>query len=108
NDRFIFDTGVPFDSSTIGIDTITDFASGQDYLVLDRTTFTQLGTTVSFAAVGTEADAATSAALITYITATGSLYYNQNGSNTGFGLGGQFADLSDGLGLTTTDFSINP
>lgn len=105
NDEFVFDTGAAFNKSTIGIDTITDFTSGADKIVLDKTTFTALSN-LSFASVGTLAKAQTSSARITYIQPSGSLFYNQNGASSGFGTGGQFADLTDGLSLAASDFLV--
>ncbi|MBW4457733.1 MAG: hypothetical protein KME55_36700, partial [Nostoc indistinguendum CM1-VF10] len=43
---------------------------------------------------------------ITYIQSSGSLFYNQNGASSGFGTGSQFADLTDGLVLATSDFLV--
>ncbi|GFE69272.1 M10 family metallopeptidase C-terminal domain-containing protein [Chroococcus sp. FPU101] len=105
NDRFVFDTGAIFNAGTIGIDIITDFVRGFDKLVLDKTTFTSLGS-LSFTSVASFALAQTSSALITYIQSTGSLFYNQNGLGAGFGTGSQFADLTNGLTLTATDFLL--
>ena len=105
NDKFVFDTGAVFNKSTIGIDTITDFTRGEDKIVLDKTTFTALSS-FSFASVGTLAQAQTSSARITYIQLSGSLFYNQNGANSGFGTGSQFADLTDGLVLAASDFLV--
>jgi len=61
---------------------------------------------VSFQAVRTVAQAKISPALITYIQSTGALFYNQNGAAGGFGKGGQFADLNNGLKLAASDFVI--
>lgn len=104
-DRFIFDINVRFETARMGIDTITDFAPGIDKIVLDRTTFTALNA-ISFAAVNSIAQAQTSAARITYVTATGNLFYNANGAAAGYGTGGQFADLRDGLVISQTDFLL--
>lgn len=105
NDSFIFNTDATFNRATIGIDTITDFTRGIDKIVLDRTTFTALSS-ISFASVDTLARAQTSSAQITYIQSSGSLFYNQNGASSGFGIGNQFADLTNGLILTASDFLI--
>lgn len=105
SDRFVFDTGAAYSATTIGIDIITDFVSGVDKIVLDKTTFNALSS-LSFASVASVATAQTSSAKITYIQATGSLFYNQNGVTAGFGTGSQFANLTDGLSLTTSDFLV--
>jgi Ca2+-binding RTX toxin-like protein len=61
-----------------------------------------------FASVADSAAAALSSAriVIVYGRATGSLYYNQNGSVAGLGTGGEFATLSGIPTLTASDFII--
>jgi Ca2+-binding RTX toxin-like protein len=99
----------------VGVDTITDFTMGQgDKIVLDKTTFPKIssvaGTGFSvnseFAKVTTNTLAATSAADIVYNSASGGLFYNQNGTATGFGTGGQFLTLTNKPGLTPSQFLI--
>jgi Ca2+-binding RTX toxin-like protein len=96
NDRFLYSTGAAFESGAIGVDRLTDFSRlsdvDTDKIVLSQTTF---GAGTNFASVGTDSLAATSAAHITFSTATGHLFYNQNGSAVGLGTGGHFATLSD-------------
>jgi Ca2+-binding RTX toxin-like protein len=112
SDRFLFDINATFSASTIGVDRITDFLIGTDKVILDKTTFTALrsvagrGFSVAgdFASVADNAAAATSSAYITYSRATGSLFYNQNGSASGLGTGGEFANLSGLPTLTAADF----
>ncbi|XHR80253.1 MAG: VWA domain-containing protein [Gloeotrichia echinulata GP01] len=99
NDRFVFDTGSPFTAADLGIDTINDFrrvAGNTDKIELSRDTFNLLpiGPTLSsldFASVATDALAEISTAKIVYSTGTRSLFYNTNGTTSGFGSGGQFA-----------------
>jgi Ca2+-binding RTX toxin-like protein len=109
-DRFVFDLGRRFNANAMGVSTVTDFKRGQDILVLDRTTFTKLkGKKLSsndFEVVKNRRQAQTSDALITYVQKTGALFYNENRDASGFGRGGKFADLTDGLKLTVKDFSI--
>ncbi|WP_052349311.1 MULTISPECIES: S8 family serine peptidase [Planktothrix] len=114
-DSFIYNTSAAFATSAVGVDTITDFTIGQgDKIVLDKTTFTSIssipGTGFSvaseFAKVTTDALAATSAADIVYNTATGGLFYNQNGIAAGFGNGGQFLTLTNKPVLTASQFLI--
>lgn len=106
-DRFVFDIGKAFDARLIGIDRITDFRRTQDKIVLDKTTFTAIaGQRISFASVGTVAQAETSTALVAYIRSTGALFYNPNRNQAGFGSGGQFADLQNGLNLVASDFVV--
>jgi Ca2+-binding RTX toxin-like protein len=95
DDRFYYSTGVDFVGAAIGVDVLTDFsrvAGNTDKVVLNRSTF-KAGT--SFASVATDTLAATSTAHITFSTATGRLFYNQNGVAAGLGIGGQFATFSD-------------
>ncbi|MBD1911743.1 MULTISPECIES: calcium-binding protein [unclassified Leptolyngbya] len=109
-DRFVFDINTRFNRTSIGIDRVTDFVSGTDTVVLDRTTFTRLsGTALSatnFATVGNLQQAQSSTALFTYIRSSGSLYYNENRAGAGFGIGGRFADFADGLALSRTNFAV--
>jgi Ca2+-binding RTX toxin-like protein len=106
-DRFIFDIGRAFDARLMSIDQITDFRRVQDKIVLDKTTFTAItGQRTSFASVATVAQAETSSSLITYIRQTGALFYNPNRNQAGFGSGGQFADLQNGLNLVASDFVV--
>jgi Ca2+-binding RTX toxin-like protein len=107
-DRFIFDIGRNFRAGLMGVDSITDFRRNQgDMIVLNTTTFAALtGKSLNFESVGTVAQAATSRALITYIRQTGALFYNPNRNQAGFGSGGQFADLQNGLNLVASDFVI--
>ena len=112
NDRFVFrleKQGInqPFKRS-LGVDKITDFDRGDDTIVLYRETFTELGRNVSFDSVDNLREAKNSRALITYIRSSGSLYYNRNGSDGGFGGGGLFADLQNGLNLSSNDIRLIP
>lgn len=113
-DQFMFSNGeafieirsIPFDR-TMGVDKITDFEVKQDKINLYRDTFTALsGRRISFESVTTKKAAQTSKALITYIPKTGSLFYNQNGAKAGFGSGGRFADLTNGLELRAKNFLV--
>ncbi|WP_254173281.1 DUF4347 domain-containing protein [Planktothrix pseudagardhii] len=114
-DKFIYNTNAAFTTTAVGLDSITDFTIAQgDLIVLDKTTFTSIssiaGTGFSvateFAKVTTDALAATSAADIVYNTATGGLFYNQNGTAAGFGTGAQFLTLTTKPVLTATQFVI--
>jgi Ca2+-binding RTX toxin-like protein len=106
-DRFVFDIGKAFDARLMGLDRITDFRRVQDKIVLDKTTFTAItGQRVSFASVGTIAQAEASNALIAYIRSTGALFYNPNGTAAGFGNGGQFAALLNRANLLASDFVV--
>ncbi len=109
-DRFVFDLNARFRRQLLGVDVITDFSRSADKIVLDRSTFKRIRSNVletsDFASVNNLRQAKKSDALITYIAKSGALFYNENRDKTGFGQGGQFADLSNGLNLTTKNFSI--
>jgi Ca2+-binding RTX toxin-like protein len=114
SDRFVYDSNAAFITSAIGIDQITDFVSGTDKIVLNKTTFTAL-TSISgngfslaseFAVVGSDAAASTASALIVYSSETDNLFYNQNGVNSGFGTGAQLATLSGIATLSANDFEL--
>jgi Ca2+-binding RTX toxin-like protein len=113
-DRFRFDINATFNASTMGVDGVTDFSVGTDKVVLDKTTFTVLNSAASngfsvageFASVADNAAAAVSTAYIVYSRGTGSLFYNQNGSASGLGTGGEFANFSSLPNLTATDFIL--
>ncbi|MGK7921027.1 MAG: calcium-binding protein, partial [Trichodesmium sp.] len=115
-DFFIFNTNDTFDTDDVGVDTITDFNQGQDFILLDLSTFdaitsdpssrTNPGFSVAseFSLVDTDAAAATSDALIVHSTESGNLYYNPDGTTAGFGNGGLFANVTPAL--TTDDFIL--
>jgi Ca2+-binding RTX toxin-like protein len=97
----------PFNRQVLGIDRITDFERGRDKIILDAGTFTALeaGQRIRFATVDDIAAAKTSRGIITYVRDLGRLYYNENGSRSGFGSGGQFAVLNDQPTLSARDFA---
>ena len=115
-DRFIFNTNEEFKTEDIGIDTITDFSQQTqgDIILLDLTTFTAInsdsGTGFSIpselATVTNDQEAATSDAVIVYNSQNGNLFYNPNGSQAGFGSGGQFATLTNIPLLEAEDFFL--
>jgi Ca2+-binding RTX toxin-like protein len=114
SDRFIYDTNAAFTTNALGIDQITDFVNGTDKIVLDKTTFTTLGSVVGggfslaseFAVVGSDSAAATADAMIVYSSESDNLFYNQNGVTAGLGSGAQFATLSGISGLNGDDFVL--
>ena len=112
-DQFFYVTGAPF-TPDLGVDTITDFYSGEDKIVLENTMFSVLTSTPGigfsnpeeFAIVASDEEAATSSGLILYSVATGNLFYNENGNVEGFGKGAQFASLTGVPNISSTDFEI--
>ena len=108
NDVFIYNSG------GYGTDTIQDFGDGVDRIRLDKKAFTALGSQIGtgfsnaneFAVVSQDSLVASSNALIVFSRGTGNLFYNQNGSSSGFGTGGHFVTLTNIDTLTAGDFII--
>ncbi len=108
SDNFIFN------SSNLGIDTISDFTSGSDKIALSKAIFTALQSVIGngfsqpaeFASVADDDLVATSSAFIVYSTSSGSIYYNQNGSAAGLGSGAEFANLLTVPTLIAADFTL--
>lgn len=113
-DSFLYENSYAFKSATFGIDSITDFTTLSDKIVLDKSTFraleSDLGNGFSigneFAIVDNDAAAATSAAKIVYNQGSGDIFYNENGTEDGFGTGAQFIELTDNPLLSASDFVI--
>ncbi|NET15314.1 MAG: calcium-binding protein [Okeania sp. SIO1H6] len=114
-DRFIFNSNKAFEPEDFGIDEITDFSQTPgDIILLDRNSFTAInsdsgtGFSISdeFDVVNSDAAAATSDGVIVYNSNNGNLFYNPNGSASGFGDGAQFATLTGSPLLEAEDFSI--
>ena len=59
-----------------------------------------------FATVSSESDAATAEAAIVYNSVSGALYYNTNGSEDGFGIGAEFANLDNSPVLAASNFQL--
>ncbi|MGB3511132.1 MAG: spondin domain-containing protein [Microcoleaceae cyanobacterium] len=105
-DFFVFNTNEGFSTDDVGIDTITDFDTTRDFILLDKTTFAAITSDSSnrnnpgfsdateFELVATDNDVDTSEAIIVHSEATGSLFYNPNGSADGLGNGAEFANVA--------------
>jgi hypothetical protein len=114
SDQFVYNTAATFDTAQVGIDTLSDFASGVDKIVLDKTTFRILrsnegsgfSNVYEFTVVKSDVEAESSGAVIVYNSSNGKLFYNENTYRSGFGAGAQFASLAGGGALNTTDFVI--
>ncbi len=112
SDKFLYNTNATFSTSAVGTDTITDFISGTDQFILDKTTFKALTSAPgvgfsnagNFAIVATDTEVATSSAFIVY-SGNGNLFYNQNGA-AGLGTGAQFAILTGAPVIAATEFVI--
>jgi Ca2+-binding RTX toxin-like protein len=114
NDSFAFVTGRAFLASDLGVDSLTDFTSGIDCLLLSKTTFSALTSVAgngfsqaaNFAIVDDDDLIETNAALIVYSSNSGGLFYNQNGSAIGLGTGTEFAVLVGSPTLAASDFTL--
>jgi len=117
DDQFVFNGISVFAPATFGVDTITDFSTG-DKLVLSKTVFADLTSVAGagfsaasdFAVVEDDALVATNPAFIVYSQNSGSLFYNQNGAAAGLGTtattGGEFASILTVPTLVSSDFVI--
>ncbi|XWK86517.1 MAG: hypothetical protein U7127_20195 [Phormidium sp.] len=96
-------------NASLGVDTITDFTPGEDTILLSRQRFSNLSNVVDFSTVFATVDndlaVETSSGLIVYNSVNGNLFYNQNGSELGFGDGGLFAVLIGVPTITSVDFT---
>lgn len=104
-DQFVFNLNARFNRTLMGVDQITDFTKGEDKIALSKTTFRGVKR-ITFETVKNQKQAQLSDATFTYIRKTGVLSYNQNGDKAGFGSGGQFADLTNGLNLAVRDLVL--
>jgi subtilisin-like proprotein convertase family protein len=113
-DYFEFATGQKFSQTDLGFNTIADFLPDTDKIALSKMTFKALTSKAGngfsaaseFATVANDRATAESQAFIVYSRASGSLFYNPNGNQTGYGSGGKFAVLSGAPALGAIDFVL--
>ncbi|MBK1990919.1 M10 family metallopeptidase C-terminal domain-containing protein, partial [Sphaerospermopsis aphanizomenoides BCCUSP55] len=111
NDKYQFQNSGVFNTS-LGVDLITDFAVGQDDIVLSKTTFNAITNAAGqaltdFAVVANDGLVDASNARIVYSQETGSLFYNQNGNVLGASSVFEFAYLSNpSITLSSSDFLV--
>ncbi|WP_448573044.1 calcium-binding protein [Trichothermofontia sp.] len=113
NDYFVYDTNAAFTATAVGLDTLFDF-SANDFIVLDKTTFTRLASTAGtgfnissdFGFANDLAAIASSTARIVYNPTDGGLFYNENGSESGLGSGAQFATLVGAPTIAASNFVL--
>lgn len=111
SDRYLFQSNQAF-STDLGVDYISDFEVGQDQIVLSKITFaaiTNLAGEVltDWEVVAEDSLVEASNAHLVFNQNTGSIFYNQNGSELGLGTGGEFARLGNpGIVLSGSDFSL--
>ncbi|MGG6296659.1 S8 family serine peptidase [Leptolyngbya sp. AN02str] len=114
SDRFLFQSNLGFSVTNFGLDTITDFVSGIDKLVLSQKSFSMLQSAIGqgfslctdFDQVDNDADVELNTAVIVYSQGSGNLFYNANGAKTGLGAGALFAQLITKPILSSADFLI--
>jgi Ca2+-binding RTX toxin-like protein len=110
-DQFLYATGVAYSAADIGRDRLSNFTSGQDKIVLSKTTFTAIASAVGdglsgadFVLVTSDTAVALSAAAIVYNSTNGKLFYNANGTAAGLGGGSNFAVLTGTPTVNSGDF----
>ena len=114
NDTFRFGINSSTNFNNLGTDIISDFGNGDDIIGLDKTNFAALksitgsgfSNTSEFDTIDFDSLAATSNSIILYNSDTGNLIYNENGSSSGFGNGGIFANLNNAPNLTANSFAL--
>ncbi|KQV33397.1 MULTISPECIES: hypothetical protein [unclassified Rhizobium] len=101
-DSFVFDTKL----GSANIDTITDFIAKDDTILLDHDIFTKAGAVghLNAAAFYVGSAAHDTSDRIIYDKTNGKLWYDADGNGGAAAV--QFASLSKGLTLTSTDFDI--
>jgi hypothetical protein len=101
-DRFLFSSAL----RPANVDTITDFSLTDDHIRLENAIFTGLPTTGTLPAdafrIGNQAT--TAAHRIIYVSGTGALFYDSDG--TGPNSQVRFATVTPGLVLTNSDFVV--
>ena len=102
-DKFVFASAL---NSLTNVDTITDFVSGPDKVVLDDSVVAGLtaGSDLTNFVSSSNPAATSAAATVLYNTSTGALYYDADGNGAGAAV--QFATLSGHPTLLATDFII--
>ena len=95
---------------TSNVDHITDFYSSQgDKIQVSKSAFRITASVVSLSVVNGSTQLNTALAssnLFVYDQSSGNLYWNQNGSTSGFGSGGIFAILDNKPSLTASNISL--
>ena len=104
-DSFLFG-GQDLIFENLGIDLIEDFQVAEDRILLSKASFSNLEGAISLEIFDNLDAAGFSNADIIFNQATGTLVYNANGADSGFGEGGIFAQLDIGLALSVDNFEL--
>ena len=100
-DRLIFNSAL----GPNNVDTVLNFATGQDRILLDNAVFAALADgALPASAFVTGSAAADADDRIIYDPTTGALLYDADGNGAGAAI--QFATMPTGLGLSSTDFLV--
>jgi len=113
NDSFVYSTQTPFTATSVGRDTLNDFAAN-DRIALSKTTFKALASAIGggfsqkneFAVVSYDSQVASSIAKIVYSSSTRNIFYNENGSALGLGSGSNFATLATSANISANSFVL--
>ena len=109
SDTYVFDTGAEYGVLPLGVDTIS-FLKPNDKIELSKDTFTQINTATGFFdSAPTVGQGKVKAEAIVYVPngmGGGDLYYNENGTASGWGSGGKFASIGFSAGVIN-DSSFN-
>ncbi len=115
-DSFVYVSDLTFTDANFGSDTIGDFTSGEDVIVLSANTFGLTNTngaglsSADFAKVNLDAEVSNSNGKIVFSTESSTLFYNPNGSEAGLGIDSAGAAFLALLNITelnpATDFVV--
>ncbi|MDZ8264701.1 calcium-binding protein, partial [Nostoc sp. ChiQUE01b] len=110
-DKYLFQSNGVF-STSLGVDNITQFETGQDQIVLSKTTFNAITNTVGqaltdFAVVTNDQFVNASNARIVFSQGSDKLFYNRDGNVLGTGTVFEFARLGNpNITLSSSNFSL--
>ncbi|MEG3845747.1 calcium-binding protein [Microcoleus sp. herbarium19] len=110
-DRFLYATNRAFNTNDLGVDTVTSFSVGSDKIVLSKTTFTALESSVGGSLIASDFESVDSFGDIQFnsneiVYHRGLLIYNQNGTAGGLGTGGVIADFVGDPNISAVDFLV--
>jgi hypothetical protein len=111
SDRFVYATNRAFNTTDLGVDTITSFSVSSDKIVLSKTTFAALESAVGGSLIASDFESVDSFGDIQFnkheiVYHRGLLIYNENGIAPGLGTGGVIADLASDPNIGVADFLV--